>query len=280
MLAPRPTRSSPGSDPTTGHHHAGPTRHRVGPASSPPADVTDTVRRAAARVASAAPRRHRGPGRPPRGSGRAPATRSTGSAPSSGRWRTPRCTASSPCPRTWPPAGSGTRPPSWSRCFALGMPVATADLDRALPALTAVAGAVALGLVERGRRRGPSAPATCAPTATRRTTGGSCPTSPRSPAADRCLRTTSSASGRASTTVAQWTPRPPRAAGPSTSAPAAGSRRCTSPDAQRARSSPPTSPSGRSPSPGSPRRSPACRLDLRAGESPRPGGRASGSTSS
>jgi hypothetical protein len=36
-----------------------------------------------------------------------------------------------------------------ARCFALGMPVATADLDRALPGLTAV-GAGALGLVELG----------------------------------------------------------------------------------------------------------------------------------
>ncbi len=34
-----------------------------------------------------------------------------------------------------------------ARCFALGMPVATSDLDRALPRLTA-AGAAALGLVE------------------------------------------------------------------------------------------------------------------------------------
>ena len=43
------------------------------------------------------------------------------------------------------------------RCFALGMPVATADLDRALPSLTA-AGAVALGLVEVS---GGEARATC-----------------------------------------------------------------------------------------------------------------------
>ncbi len=46
-------------------------------------------------------------------------------------------------------ATRGVRDPAavLARCFALGMPVATADLDRALPGLTA-AGAGALGLVE------------------------------------------------------------------------------------------------------------------------------------
>ncbi len=48
-------------------------------------------------------------------------------------------------------ATRGRREPAavLARCFALGMPVAAADLDRALPGLTA-AGAEALGLVELG----------------------------------------------------------------------------------------------------------------------------------
>ncbi len=91
------------------------------------------------------------------------------------------------------------------RCFALGMPVATADLDRALPSLT-TAGTVALGLVEAA---GDEARATCdlrpygdeehdwwvLSDQSEIARGGPLPP-------DHVLGV-----GPASTTVAQWTPR-------------------------------------------------------------------------
>ena len=154
-VAPGRTRSSPGSD-CRPHRHAGPTRHRVGPASSPPAygvgvPPPESTTADTTAVAATPPGLRGRAGGPETDLGVRP-TRWTGSARSSaGRGRrAPPGAAAGRRPRH--PRGRREPAAVLARCFALGMPVSTADLDRALPGLTA-AGAGALGLVELGCRR-------------------------------------------------------------------------------------------------------------------------------